>query len=441
MHVSKRKLAIFLPFIFLLLLFFAVSSEAGIIDDLKNKISGRGEEIKKLEVEIEQYQEQLNEVGKEKASLQKEIKTIDITRKKLSTGIQVTENRVVSTSLNINKLNIEISGKKKEILKSQDVIRQTIRRIDEIENNSLVELMLSGDNISDFWNEVEDLESFQISMNRSVKELQGLKELLQVNKTDIETERSNLISYKEKLSDQKEVVDNTKRNKNKVLTQTKNKESNYKKLLNEKLALKEAFENEIMEYESQLRIAIDPNSLPPVGSGVLAWPFANDYMQKCKSYNGALGNIYCLTQYFGNTKFASSGAYNGNGHNGVDFRASIGTQIKSSANGTIAGVGNTDSIKGCYSYGKWVLVRHNNGLSTLYAHLNLIKVKTGQNVSTGDVIGYSGKSGYSTGPHLHLTVYATQGVQIKKFDRSINCKNAYIPIAPLNAYLNPLDYL
>jgi len=433
------RISIVITFIFLGLL--VSNADANIIDDLKNKISGRSDEIQKLEVEIEKYQEQLNEVGEEKASLQKEIKTIDITRKKLSTDIQVTENKVISTSFNINKLNIEIYDKEKDILGRQKVIKETIRSIDEIENNSLVELVLSSDNISDFWSEVENLESFQISMNESVKELQGLKKRLETNKTEVESERNNLVSYKEKLSDQKVIVDNTKKIKDGVLTQTKNKESNYKKLLDEKLALKEAFENEIMEYESQLRIAIDPNSLPPVGSGVLAWPFANDYMQKCKAYNEVLGNIYCLTQYFGNTKFASSGAYNGNGHNGVDFRASIGTQVLSSANGTVVGVGDTDSIKGCYSYGKWVLVRHNNGLSTLYAHLNLIKVKAGQNLSTGSVVGYSGKSGYSTGPHLHLTVYATQGVQIKKFDRSINCKNAYIPIAPLNAYLNPLDYL
>jgi murein DD-endopeptidase MepM/ murein hydrolase activator NlpD len=107
-------------------------------------------------------------------------------------------------------------------------------------------------------------------------------------------------------------------------------------------------------------------------------------------------------------------------------------------------VGNTDAVKGCYSYGKFVLIKHNNGLSTLYAHLSFASVKKGDTVITSDVIGYSGNTGYSTGPHLHFTVYASQGVQIVRYGdykAKTNCADANIPVAPLNAYLNPIDYL
>ena len=148
-----------------------------------------------------------------------------------------------------------------------------------------------------------------------------------------------------------------------------------------------------------------------------------------------------ITQYFGDTAFAKSGAYNGKGHNGIDFGASPGTPILSSLSGTVAGTGNTDLVAGCYSYGKWVLINHDNGLSTLYAHLSLIKAEKGQRVSTGDIIGYSGNTGYTTGPHLHFGVYATQGVKIVQYTNSVNCKNAVIPVADLRAYLNPIQYL
>jgi len=111
----------------------------------------------------------------------------------------------------------------------------------------------------------------------------------------------------------------------------------------------------------------------------------------------------------------------------------------------VKAVGNTDKVRGCYSYGKYVLVKHNNGLSTLYAHLSFIKVNKGDTVITGDTVGYSGNTGYSTGPHLHFAVYASQGVRIVRYGDYVkgktNCGNAYIPVAPLNAYLNPLDYL
>jgi len=110
-------------------------------------------------------------------------------------------------------------------------------------------------------------------------------------------------------------------------------------------------------------------------------------------------------------------------------------------------VGNRGSdgvYRACVSYGKYVLVKHDNGLSTLVAHNSLIKVKNGQRVKRGDIIAYSGNSGYSTGPHLHFSTYATQGVQVKRLgdiSNSFYCADSVIPIIALNAYLDPYDYL
>jgi len=404
------------------------TTNAGIIDDLKSKISGRAGEIEKLEQEIAEYQEELAGIGKEKASLQKEVRTLDVTRRKLSTDIKVTQNKVEASSFNIEKLSIEIGGKEEDIVESIDVIKATIRRINEIESNTLAELVLSSENMSELWNEIDTFQQFQTSMEERVRELQALKTNLESDRTEIEQERSNQLALKSKLSDQKKIVDNNRSQQNALLSQTKNKESNYQAQLEERLRLKEEFERELLDLEAQLQIAIDPDSLPPAGKGILRWP-----LDKVR-----------LTQYFGNTKFAQSGAYNGRGHNGIDFGISTGTEVKAALSGTVVETGNTDLYKGCYSYGKWVLVKHNNGLSTMYAHLSLIKATAGQVVSTGDVIGYSGNTGYSTGPHLHFTVYASQGVEVVRLGdikKITNCGNARIPVAPFNAYLNPLDYL
>jgi len=406
----------------------AVPTQAGLIDDIKNKISGREVEIEKLEQEINQYQTQLNETAKEKESLDKEVKTIDITRRKLSSNIKVTQNEIYASSLSIEKLGLEINNKKRDISNNIEIIKDTIRNIHEIEELSLAELALSSRNISNFWDDVEGYQRFQKGMSDSVKELESLKETLENKKTEIEQERNNLVSYKSKLSDQKSIADNQRYKKNILLKETKSQEAEYEKILAEKKRLREQFEQELNALESELRVAIDPNTLPPVGKGILRWP---------------LDSVF-VTQYFGNTKFAKSGAYSGNGHNGIDFRASVGTPIKAALSGTVVETGNTDAYKGCYSYGKWALVKHNNGLSTMYAHLSLIKVSAGQTVVTGDVIGYSGNTGYSTGPHLHFTVYASQGVQVVRLGdikKITNCANARIPVASYNAYMNPLDYL
>jgi murein DD-endopeptidase MepM/ murein hydrolase activator NlpD len=91
------------------------------------------------------------------------------------------------------------------------------------------------------------------------------------------------------------------------------------------------------------------------------------------------------------------------------------------------------------------MLEHSNGLNTMYAHLSVISVSKGQSVNTGDVIGYSGMTGYATGPHLHFGVYATAGVKITTLGAyrgaTTPCQNASMPVAPANAYLNPLSYL
>lgn len=415
----------------LIIAIFAVVSaplSADTITDLKTKIDDRSSEIVNLEKEIQEYQKQLDNIGNEKQSLQKEITTIDITRKKLALDIRVTENKITSSTLNIQKLELEIGDKGALISQNQSAVAETLRLVNEIDDRSLAEMILGIDDISSLWGDIDRFEQLQANITERVRTLTELKQNLEVDKTDVEKERATLLALKSKLSDQKQIVDATLVQKNILLSKTKNKESNYKKILAEKEALKEQFEKELLDFESQLKIAIDPDSLPPAGKGVLAWPLPT----------------IRITQYFGNTEFAKSGAYSGKGHNGVDFGASIGTEVKAALSGTVIGTGNTDQFKGCYSYGKWVLIRHENGLTTLYAHLSLIKVAKGQSVSTRETIGYSGNTGYSTGPHLHLTVYASQGVEIVRLGdikKITNCGNAYIPVAPLNAYLNPLDYL
>ncbi len=184
------------------------------------------------------------------------------------------------------------------------------------------------------------------------------------------------------------------------------------------------FEKDVYDFESQLHISIDLSKLPSAQHSVLGWP---------------LDNVF-ITQRFGKTVGAAQ-LYTSGSHNGVDFRAAIGTRVKAVLDGVIAGTGNTDIYPGCYSFGKWVMIKHPNGLSTIYGHLSSIAVTPGQIVNTGDTIGYSGNTGYSTGPHLHLGVYATQGVRIEQFVNSIGCKKATIPLADIKAYLDPIIYL
>ncbi len=86
------------------------------------------------------------------------------------------------------------------------------------------------------------------------------------------------------------------------------------------------------------------------------------------------------------------------GHAGIDYRASIGTPVRAAAAGKVVGI--TDGYGS--GYGKSVLIDHGSGTTTRYAHLNSFASSVGESVGQGQVIGYSGNTGWSTGPHLHF---------------------------------------
>lgn len=90
-------------------------------------------------------------------------------------------------------------------------------------------------------------------------------------------------------------------------------------------------------------------------------------------------------------------------HYGLDFTAKSGTPIYSTAKGTIQYViKHTD--KASHGYGNLIIVDHGYGYRTLYAHLSKFNVEVGQDVERGEVIGFVGTTGLSTGPHLHYEV-------------------------------------
>lgn len=97
-------------------------------------------------------------------------------------------------------------------------------------------------------------------------------------------------------------------------------------------------------------------------------------------------------------EFGWAGAWDGEYHNGIDLGASEGTPIVAAASGTVSYVGDYGSG------GKAVKVNHGSGIVTIYMHMSKQAASIGQQVSAGDVIGYVGSTGYSTGPHLHFQV-------------------------------------
>ena len=86
-------------------------------------------------------------------------------------------------------------------------------------------------------------------------------------------------------------------------------------------------------------------------------------------------------------------------HTGIDLAAGTGIPIAAAATGIVT------AVTTLRAYGRVVVIAHNGGLSTMYAHMSRFNVNVGQGVAVGDTIGFVGSSGWSTGPHLHFEVH------------------------------------
>lgn len=430
LYLNKRGLVYFLliAVIFCGAIFYSSTPVHGAtIEELKNEIDERNLELKKLQQEIDELDKIIQKTEGESQTLKGELDKINSTIAQLNKQVQVAEKKIVSTELDIDRLLMEISQKEKDIKFDRESVKNMIRLMNESEFDSAVEILFSKENFSAGWTDVDSLEQLQRGVNERITTLEAKKAELIKNKNDLNSQKEALTNLKQELIDRKNIANQNKNYKNKLLTETKNQEENYKKLLADKKKKMNDLEREVFDYEAQMKVAIDPTSFPKEGNRVLIWPVDAPY----------------ITQKFGITS-DSKRLYASGSHNGVDFRAKQGTTIRATSRGTIMGLGDTDSSCDGVSYGKWVLIKHPNGLATLYAHLSVVKVYLGEEVDEGRVLGYSGNTGYSEGPHLHFTVFVGSAVRVagpKEYKSKICGTYLIMPLAPANAYLDPMSYL
>jgi murein DD-endopeptidase MepM/ murein hydrolase activator NlpD len=397
--------------------------------DLEAQIEAVQKQRDQLLQEQKALQAQLDALSQQSKSLTGNIKTLDATRNKLLADLKVTQNGIAATGLQIDKLSKNISANQSEIQRHELAISDALKELSTYDNHTVVYDLLTYRNIADVWTDETNLSSVQDKLQDEIASLKETTDLLAKNKADAEAQKKSLASLQSQLSGQKKVVESTQTAKKQLLNETKSQEATYQMLLAQNIAREKEFEAQLFQYESQLKAA-STGSAPSAEHSILSWP-----LDKIR-----------ISQQFGKT--SSSGRLYASGtHNGVDFSTPVGTAVHTVRSGVIKAQGNTDLQPGCYSYGRWILVEHDNGLSTIYGHLSATIVTVGQGVTTGQIIGYSGGqpgadgAGYSTGPHLHLGLFVTAGVSVQRYTSSIGCKNTSIPIANPTDYLDPLAYL
>lgn len=398
-------------------------------EELKSSLDSLSQKIDALDAEIKAYNKKISETQGEAKTLKQALNNLELRRAVLLKEIKSTQLRIGKAQENISFTENKIITTELTLEKNKTALAESLRSLEygETKIPQYVKILAPNATFSDALETSKRNGEVASAINQKVQALVDTKTTLSVQKASYEQHKTTLIQLTERLTDQKELVDETAKDKSRLLLVTKSKESAYQTLLAERKKKKGELESEMLDVEAKLKTIVDASKLPKYGKGILKYPV----------------DKVVITQYFGNTPFSSKNpqVYNGSGHNGLDFGIPSGTPILSAEAGQVVGTGNTDTACNGVSYGKWVLVRHNNGLSSLYAHLSVIQVKEGESVASRQKIGLSGNTGYSTGPHLHFTVYASDAVEVTNYKSKVCGTNMRMPIAPRAGYLNPLSYL
>lgn len=355
--------------------------------------------VQQLEAKEAQLRGALNATRAEKDSLQKEVNQIRGQINYMESLIQATDAKIELTDVEIGTIQDNIAETQKAINSQRATIGELIAIRDQQDQDGLLVSLVRFDFISDFFQQFQDVITVHSRLSDLVSDLKGYQVALQLDVANLEDKKGSLEELNQEQEHQQYGLLVAKSAKDKVLTETKGKESEYQKQVDEVERQKQTLFKELQELELKIRngglyiVHYTAKSVPPPGTHIF---------QRPAGY---------LTQGYGMTQYARGGAYGGQGHNGVDIAAGIGSPIKAIGAGQIVANGTNEG------WGNWIAIKHPNEMVSVYAHMSSFAgLSIGAQVNQGQVIGYEGKTGYVTGSHLHLSLYRDFFTYIRESD-------------------------
>ena len=214
------------------------------------------------------------------------------------------------------------------------------------------------------------------SLMKKMEEIEAQKQKLEEKRNQLNADKKSLESDKAALQKNINDISSTKADLDSEAAECN---AQMRKLSKQSSEYQEAIETDqkqLQQVQNDIRAAIAAAGSHGSGNGRLRYPTDS------RSISAGYPNY-------------SSGRY----HGGIDFPVSTGSNVYAAASGTVILVKYLN-----YSYGRYLIIDHGDGLSTLYAHNSQILVSVGDKVSAGQVVAKSGSTGNSTGPHCHFEV-------------------------------------
>ncbi len=331
------------------------------------------DQISDLERTQKELQDKIAKVKDEAAQTADYKQNLDSLVYTLSQKISVSETLLGELETRIEETKTTIAEKETAIEGTFEKFQERMRMSYEEGSVSYLSVILGSDSVSDFLSRVDRINSM----------LEYDKTMLNQYKTekeDLERERANL---EESIALQKstlEALEKDKATNERLSAQAasyydslKEDQASYQSQYEAAKAAEDKLDKELAAYLKSLQAQ---NSSQVTAAGEFMWPLP-------------VGKGY-ISCYYGDSD------PNGSPHYAVDVAISYGTPIYASNDGTVL------KAESHSSYGYYILIDHGNGRSTLYAHCSSLAAVAGQTVSKGQVIGYVGSTGFSTGNHLHF---------------------------------------
>ena len=307
----------------------------------------------------------------------------------LGSKIETTNAQITAYSQLIADTQEELELAREDLQALSQAHRERVRVMEEEGSLSYWEVIFQANSFTDLLDRITMIEEINAADRRRIEQMRIAADIVTATQMNLETEKISLEETRTRLETDEEKLKAKRAQSDALLVQLEEKAEEFELLMAESEILQEELMQEIAEKESELEEAKHDEYLAKLAKEGNNPPSSATWVTPVSGYR--------LTSAFGMRKHPVLGVVRM--HNGVDMACATGTPIYATRAGTV-----TRTAYQAGGAGNYVSINHLDGFSSIYMHMTHYVVSAGQTVSQGQLIGYVGNTGISTGPHLHFGI-------------------------------------
>ena len=367
--------------------------------EIKKQIAALKEEKKEIDAQLKEVKGQLSANDDEIEGIVAQKNSIDQEIQLLHQQIDNINQQVATYALLIADKQDELDDANTRLEELNQKNKERLRAMEEEGEISYWSIIFKANNFSDLLDRLSMVQEINAADQRRLQEISEVAEQVASVQAELTTEKADLEATKAELDAAEIVLDEKRVEADALLTELIAKGEEFEKLIDESEQLQSDLMNDIAQAEKDLKeaeykewLATYVPTTKPSGKDTTPStqaPSSSGWIKPVKSYT--------LTSPFGMRVHPISGKWKM--HEGVDMSAPQGTPIYAAKTGKVTRTAYQEGGAGYY-----VSINHGDGFASIYMHMTHYIVSPGQHVTAGQVIGYVGSTGGSTGPHLHFGI-------------------------------------